>query len=641
MLLPVTVSNACRILLVMAGLWACPHIGRAQEAEGSPAPVTVASLEFVGVAGLDEASLREVMRTKAPSWLPFTAKPRYSAADLKDDVQRVQALYASRGFPEARVTRVVADVDPDARRVEILVTIDEGPTRHAGRVSFEGFDDDLSGRLEQLPSAAGFREGAPLERAWVEGIRDASLHLLRDAGHAQAVVEVREAVNADATADLTFVAVPGPLLRIGPIEYVGLQSVQENVVRRSLAFAPGDVFRESQLDETERSLRAFELFEFAYVQPRRDDVEGDLVPVRITVAEGRHRRTDLGVGYGTEERARAQASWRNVNLGGRGRTLGLESRVSSLEWGARASVIEPYVFTRHLSVGATAQWWFENEPIYRMRTYGGRATTTWQRDTRDIPRQRGVVSSVGLTVINDYTRYSVADFALDDPAYRAQLISLGLDPETGEGQGTLVGLRLQLQRSSVLNPLDGQQGTAATLAIERAGGLLSGDFTYTEVVGDVRSYRTVGSVVFAARGRVGAITSSEQPGEVPFFKRYFLGGSSSLRGWGRYDISPLTASGLPVGGLSLVETSAEARIPVTGSLSLVGFVDAGNVWQTSGDIDLGDLRVSVGPGIRYATPIGPIRLDFGYQLTPIEGLVVRGNPEQRQWRVHFSIGQAF
>jgi outer membrane translocation and assembly module TamA len=180
-----------------------------------------------------------------------------------------------------------------------------------------------------------------------------------------------------------------------------------------------------------------------------------------------------------------------------------------------------------------------------------------------------------------------------------------------------------------------------SVALERAGGVLPGDFTYTELVGDMRVYRPlVGGVVLAARGRAGGI-SSGATAVVPFFKRYFLGGSTSLRGWGRYDVSPLTDSGLPIGGLSLVETSAELRLPVGESLSLVGFVDAGNAWVSPGDIDLGDLRVSIGPGVRYATPVGPVRLDFGYQLTPIEGLVVRGRPEQRQWRVHISIGQAF
>ena len=79
----------------------------------------------------------------------------------------------------------------------------------------------------------------------------------------------------------------------------------------------------------------------------------------------------------------------------------------------------------------------------------------------------------------------------------------------------------------------------------------------------------------------------------------------------------------------------------TRSLSFVGFVDAGNSWPRPWQIEPGDLHVAVGPGVRYRTPIGPIRADFGYQLTPIEGLLVNGEPETRHWRVHFSIGQAF
>lgn len=619
-----------------------PSLTSAKEDPGAPPdPVTVASIEFTGVDALPEGELRTVMQTKTPSRIPFAKKPLYQVAELKQDVARIEALYDSRGYPEARVERVAADVDPDARTVAIVVTVAEGAPRPAGRVTFTGFQDVEASRLDGLTGLAGYQVGAPLQTDWIEEIRENALFLLRDAGYAQAAVEIRELPGEDGATDLTFAATPGPQLRIGDIEYVGLTSVAQDVVRRRLAFAPGDAFRESRIDETERALRSLELFEFAYVQPRRDESTGEQVPIRVTVAEGRHRRTDLGVGYGTEERARVQGSWRNVNVGGRGRTVGLEGRASSLEWGARASVLEPFFFTRRLSLGGTAHWWFENEPIYRMRTYGGRSTVTWQHDTRDIPRQRGSSSSVGVTVINDYTRYSVADFALDDASYRAQLISLGLDPQTGEAQGTLVGLRLQLQHSSVLNPLDGRQGQAMTVALERAGGLLSGDFTYTELVGDARAYRTLGGVVLAARGRAGAIAAGDDNTAVPFFKRYFLGGSTSLRGWGRYDVSPLTDSGLPIGGLALLETSAEARVPVTASLSLVGFVDAGNVWGSGRDIDFGDLRVSVGPGIRYATPIGPVRLDFGYQLTPIDGLVVRGRPEQRNWRVHFSIGQAF
>jgi outer membrane protein insertion porin family len=90
-----------------------------------------------------------------------------------------------------------------------------------------------------------------------------------------------------------------------------------------------------------------------------------------------------------------------------------------------------------------------------------------------------------------------------------------------------------------------------------------------------------------------------------------------------------------------VEFSSEARVAAFGKVGLVAFVDAGNVWADSWDFDLGDLRVAAGPGLRYDTPIGPVRFDVGVQLTPIDNLLVDGKPERRRWRMHFSIGHAF
>jgi outer membrane protein insertion porin family len=127
---------------------------------------------------------------------------------------------------------------------------------------------------------------------------------------------------------------------------------------------------------------------------------------------------------------------------------------------------------------------------------------------------------------------------------------------------------------------------------------------------------------------------------VPFYRRFFIGGSSSVRGWGRFDVSPLV-EGFPVGGLSMLEGSSEVRLPLRGKFGAVAFVDVGNVWRESRDINFGDLRWAVGPGLRYQTPIGPARFDVGYQLNPIEGLLINGEPQKRRFRMHFSIGQAF
>src|SRR5439155_23006151 len=125
---------------------------------------------------------------------------------------------------------------------------------------------------------------------------------------------------------------------------------------------------------------------------------------------------------------------------------------------------------------------------------------------------------------------------------------------------------------------------------------------------------------------------------VPFSKKYFLGGATSLRGWGRFEVSPLSASGLPLGGDSLFAFTSELRAALRGNLGGVLFLDAGNVWADAWGIKLGDLRYAVGPGLRYQTPICPIRFDVGYQLNPIDALLSNPAVPARRWRIHFSVG---
>jgi outer membrane translocation and assembly module TamA len=98
---------------------------------------------------------------------------------------------------------------------------------------------------------------------------------------------------------------------------------------------------------------------------------------------------------------------------------------------------------------------------------------------------------------------------------------------------------------------------------------------------------------------------------------------------------------LPIGGNSLLAFSSELRVPLRGRLEGVTFLDGGNVWANAGGVQLADLRYAAGGGLRYQTPVGPVRLDVGYQLNPIPGLLVNGDPQTRRWRVHFSVGQAF
>lgn len=183
----------------------------------------------------------------------------------------------------------------------------------------------------------------------------------------------------------------------------------------------------------------------------------------------------------------------------------------------------------------------------------------------------------------------------------------------------------------------------AAVHVEQAGKWLAGTWDYYEVTGEFRFFKSISDrVVAATQARIGGIDAFGSPElQVPFFKRYFLGGATNLRGWGRFEVSPLSAAGLPIGGFSFLNFSTELRANIWHSLGAVIFLDGGNVLGDRWSFDLKGLRYDVGPGLRYQTPIGPIRADLGFQLNPIPGLLVNGEPEPRHFRFHFSIGQAF
>ena len=103
----------------------------------------------------------------------------------------------------------------------------------------------------------------------------------------------------------------------------------------------------------------------------------------------------------------------------------------------------------------------------------------------------------------------------------------------------------------------------------------------------------------------------------------------------------MTEEGNPIGGNTFFNFSTELRVPIVGKLGGVLFLDGGNVWNNPWDFNFNDMRYDVGPGLRYNTPVGPVRLDFGYQIKPIPGLLVDGEEQKRPFRFHFSIGQAF
>lgn len=612
--------------------------------------IEVKGLKFTGTKAVTDSQLQSVLATAASDrllgvQLPWGTRRYFSREQFQADLRRIVAFYTDRGYPDARVRSFDARLGPDQKSVDITIDIDEGEPIRVERVVTEGMDGLPADHRAALDARLPLQPGAALDRALLQASREVALDELRDHGYPYATVRISESPGASERQRIIHLrAEAGPIAYHGPVEITGNSSVSDNVVRRQLTFKPGDLYRQSRLIESQRRLYALETFAFVNVEPVNLEARATEIPTRVTLTEGKHRKVNVGGGYGTEEKVRGEVDWRHVNWFGGARTAGVFARYSSLDRGVRLNLKQPYFFGPRLSVGVSGQYWHADEPAFVLDTVGGRVSVT-----RQFARSGGPVlasrpsTTAAVTYANEWEEYVITEEALDDPTFRDDLIALGLDPETGAGRGQRSAISFDLGRNTTENLLDARHGHVIGLHVEQAGKWLQGSWNYYEITTEARYYLSIADrAVVAFKARAGSIDGlGNQDANVPFHKRYFLGGATNLRGWGRFEVAPLTGEGLPIGGATRFDFSTEVRVPIWGRLGSVIFLDGGNVWESPWDFNLNDLRYDAGPGLRYNTPIGPIRVDLGFQLNRIAGLKVNGEEETRRYRFHFSIGHAF
>jgi outer membrane protein assembly complex protein YaeT len=614
------------LLLCAVALAACKEEGT----------VRVASLTFGGVHAVSEPQLRAALVTRQSSRLPWGKRRFFDRAQFEADLKRLQAFYSDRGYPDARVASFDVRMNAAQDAADVTIVIEEGRPVTIDAITFYGFDRVAADRLGEFRAALPFKAGDIRERTSFAAAQTTVQNLLRDDGYAYARVWVTEELREGGyESAIAVTADPGPPARFGAISISGNTSVGDHVIRRELTYHPGDRFSRSQMLATQRGLYSMELFQFANVTAVDTDEQPPDVRTRVTVAEAKHQTVNFGVGYGTEERVRVDGEYRHLNFLGGARSAGIHARWSSLDRGLRLSFTQPYFVLRGYSLTAEGQQWYTYTPAYQTIVSGARVAFVHQA--------RSKRESWSASILTQHDHSKVEDAVLNDPKLRDDLIALGLDPSTGEQSGTLTALGGDVQWSGADSLLDAHRGFQLSGHVEYAGRPLPGTFRYEFVSVDGRLYTPVRRrVVWANRLQAAALFGhGGETTAIPFSKRLFLGGATTVRGWDRYEISPLGESGFPVGGTSLVAVSTELRLSATDRIGLVGFVDAGNVWASSAELSPADLRVAIGPGVRYATPIGPLRFDVGYQLNPIPGLLINGEPQTRRFRMFFSIGQAF
>jgi translocation and assembly module TamA len=484
-------------------------------------------------------------------------------------------------------------------------------------VRLEGFDVLPVDVREDLPDDLPLRAGVTLTEDGEKAAGERAVEILQNHGRPYAQVGIAREPIDEKRARLVLRAEPGPLGLFGPIQIAGNRRVDDRVIRRRLAYAPGDLFRRSAIEVTQQRIGAVGLFKSVEIRAHEIDAQPAAVPTLITVEERTPWQWNLGLGYASGERLGVDARISHLNVLGSAERIDLQGRVSRIERTAEAAFTQSDAWHPALSVSLQARHREIDERAFFVMSRGGQAALSWQWS-----RQFASTVSYAATL-----ERSDVDATLDR--------LLGLE----DGMLNAWSLDLNHRRLASADVPSRQ----LSVHIEQAGGWMPGTFNYFSVAGDARHYRRAfeDRVVFASRVRAGTIDPTTGDADVPLLKRFFLGGSNEMRGWGTYELSSLSASGEPIGGKSVLTATAEVRLPIFKRLGGAIFVEAGNVWQDPWTMRLADLRYDIGPGVRFDTPFGRLRVDFGYQLRPLEGLRIDGAPQKSRWRVNFGIGEAF
>ncbi|HET7826068.1 MAG TPA: BamA/TamA family outer membrane protein [Anaeromyxobacter sp.] len=593
------------------------------------------SIRIHGARQVSAKDVKEHIVTTENGWVPFSRKRYFDEDAWKTDLRRIEAYYRSRGFYQARVTG--QEVKPRGRReVDLVATVEEGEPTRIGTVDVRGIDDlprkDRDRLLEQVDLAPGriFLAGR-----W-EGLKEKLLETLREEGYAAAEVAGEVRVGLDTrVADVDIRVDHGPRYRFGEI------SVRERkpsrvppwrVVEQAAAGAkPGDWYTLEGQREAEGRVFRMGVFGAVKVKPGAPEPGTGTVPLEVDVQESRFRTIAVGGGVAfdqTRQEVRATSTYVNRDFLGTLRKLTLDGR-AGYAW----------IPTFYATAASGAKSGFVGsltaeleQPRFGFRDLRAQTRLVLERGLEPAYAYYGSRARVAL-VYTPTNRLTVTP-SYNLEFYRLQAGSAQLGGSApallfGCPENCLLSYAEQLVEWDLRDDRqEPRHGQYLALSLQEGGGILGGSFTYFRVVPEARAYASFlegDRLTVAARVKVGTLVpAGRNDASSPIVSRFYSGGND-MRGFNTRRLSPQlvepvsgsTTRGftVPIGGNGLYEGSFEVRYGVTPSIVIAAFVDTGFVTaeRLAASAFRSDIFVAVGAGVRYLTPVGPVRVDLGFR----------------------------
>jgi outer membrane protein insertion porin family len=556
--------------------------------------VSVKEINFTGNKSYKAKELLTVMETKTKSSIPFvsmiTGSGKLSKDTLDRDLEKISAFYYNHGFIKAKVGEPT--IETKNQKIYITIPITEGPQFKVGKVDFQG---DLLEDKEKLIKRLQITK----EKVYSREVMQADLSSLADfyADHGYANADITPMVKEDDQSllvNLTFDIHKGEKVYFEHIDIAGNIKTRDKVIRRELRVYEQELFSATRLKESTKNLRRLEYFEDVNFSTSPGSTPNRM-NLKITVKERPTGTFGLGAGYSTQDRLVGMAEVSQNNLFGRGQQLKVQGIIGAISHRIRASFTEPYLFDRPLSFGVDAFNWERQYTEYVRKSKGG--------DVR-------LSHPLKWKYTRLYWMYRFENVNLSDLLPNSSLV-LQEAARIHNTSATSISIRRD-SRDVLFNP---SKGSDNSLSMEMAG--LGGDTAFMRYIAESGWYYPLfWSVVGVIHGRVGYMQRLDW-GALPAYEKFYLGGIDSIRGFKYADISPRDPrTNERIGGTSFSQLNTELRFPIYKKLGLMGtvFFDAGNVYGNPGYVGP-TLRTSVGTGFRWFSPMGPLRVEWGYNLS--------------------------
>ena len=598
----------------------------AQEPRLIPYDATVAPTDAEGLDDrLRDASRLIRLAEEAPvDAFGLVARAR-TEPRLLDEVLRAEGYWAARGtvlvggedaesagLAERLAARANASDAPLAT-VPVEIRITPGPRYTLRRIALRPAQGTEAGAVAALPPPPGLEPGQPARAGPVLDAETGLIDRLREAGHPLAAVADREVlVDHEAQAmDVTWTLAAGPAARFARPTVDGETAVNPDLLARVARRMEDAPFDPATQDRTRRDLLALGAFDSVRVRAAQRLDEAGRLPVTFTVQDRPRNAAGFSLSYETNYGPSGQVFYERRNVFGNAERLRVEATVSRLGAGGGTEDV-------NYRLGAN---------LRRPGLLDGRTTLV-----ADVAALRERLEAYDRDAV-------VTSVLLERPIGDRWVVQSGPTLESGQiGRDGdyepfhLAGLVMGVRYDSTSSPLDAREGVRANLTVIPYADLAEGG-GFVRAIGTARTYfdfTSDGGSVLALRGTLGSLVGADRA--VPLDKRFYAGGGGSVRGYAYQSIGPRDARNRPLGGSSLVEGSVELRQRISGAIGMVAFVDAGSVGERETP-SFSDVRLGAGLGARYATAIGPVRLDVAVPLNRQQG--------DSGYGVYVGLGQAF